>query len=323
MNISDKAERKTKSTKPPKRNKPVNIKAISSPFIKSVGVHEFANGNIVPIVEVSDYKALNQVIGYAKFINTHYGDVFYRGETKLHNTLLPSISRKSNCTFLEKELNGAIKTLLNDEKFSNTAKLTGFKGKNNPKLIAEAMLQHYGYSTHFVDLVDNHWIALWFGLNQFESIKNVKEYCLYKTRTISPIDLVSSAHDDESLFQYMLMVAVDNNAAPVERGLYIGNDTITIDLRSTLPSLFLRPHAQHGLVLRKNIHLSGESYDLASNVVGIVKLRIDNVIKWLGNGELLSSENLFPSPAYDYGYDILLSRKDLMEFKYQKIAKYI
>ena len=323
MKLSETIERKTKSTKPSKKYSPVIINNISSPYVKKAGTHVFSNGSEVPIFEVSDYRALNQVIGYAKFINTQYGDVFYRGEVRLHSSLLPSIARKSNQFRYEESLNDVIKRALLDEKFPKTAKLSGFKGKDNAALIAEAMLQHYGYSTHFIDLVDNHWVALWFGLNQFDSIKNLSEYCLYRQRTINPIDLIASNGNEESTYQYMLMVAVDNNAAPVERGINVGNDIITIDLRSSLPSIFQRPHAQHGLVARKNIHSSEESFDLATNVVGIVKLRIDNVISWIGNGDLLSSSNLFPSPAYDYGYEILLHRDDLFENKFQRIAKYV
>ena len=66
---------------------------------------------------------------------------------------------------------------------------------DNPRLVAEAMLQHYGYSTHFIDLVDNHWIALWFGLNKFRTIKNLSEYCLYEKRVVNPIELLSANED--------------------------------------------------------------------------------------------------------------------------------
>lgn len=236
---------------------------------------------------------------------------------------MPSIARYPNYSRFEEALNTAIRNAISDEKFSGTAKLSGFKGKRNPALIVEALLQHYGYSTHFIDLVDNHWIALWFGLNQFKKIKNLSEYCCYQKRTINPIDLVTSNDPEAEIYQYMLLVAVDNNAAPVERGIYVGNEIITIDLRSSLPSIFLRPHAQHGLVVRRNTHDPADSFDISANVVGIVRLRIDNVISWIGSGNLLESANLFPSPAYDYGYEILLQRKDLFENDYHRIAQYI
>lgn len=323
MKLSKNAERKASATRPSKKFSPQVVWNISSPYIEKIGIHKFEMQHEVPIFDVSDYRALNQLIGYAKFLNAEYGDVYYRGEVHLHQSLLPSISRQPNYYKFEEALNVAIKNAIADDKFSNTAKLSGLKGKKNSALIVEALLQHYGYSTHFVDLVDNHWIALWFGLNQFKKIKNLSEYCYYQKRNINPIELVTAKDPEAGIYQYMLLVAVDNNAAPVERGICVGNEIITINLRSALPSTFLRPHAQHGLVVRRNIHESTASFDISSNVVGIVRLRIDNVISWIGSGNLLESANLFPSPAYDYGYEILLHRKDLFENEYHKIAQYI
>ncbi len=326
MEIPHHLAKKTKLTRPSIRMKPQVIEKIASPYISKVGLHRFQNGHEVGIFEVSDYRALNQIIGYAKFLNTEYGDVYYRGETELHDTLLPSIARKAGRENYERELNRILSKTLSDVKFAKTAKLQGFKGKYNSRFVTEAMLQHYGYSTHFVDVVDNHWVALWFGLNQFKRIKNLSEYYLYEQRVVNPIDLINAdkeADAESEIYQYMILVAVDNNVAPVERGIYMGNDVIAIDLRSSLPSVFLRPHAQHGLVIRRNTHQPGESFDLASNVIAIIRLRIDRVAAWIGEGNLLSNQNLFPSPAYDYGYEILLQRKDLFATEYHNIAQYV
>lgn len=323
MQLSKIGEQKIKRTRPSKKFSPKVVQDISSPYIKKFKIHKFQTGHEVPVFDVSDYRALNQLIGYAKFLNTDYGDVYYRGEVHLHQSLLPSISRKQNSYKYEEALNNTIKNAIGDKKFSGFAKLSGFKGKQSAELIVEALLQHYGYSTHFIDLVDNHWIALWFGLNEFKTIKKLSEYCYYEKRTINPVELVTAKDPTAGIYQYMLLVAVDNNAAPIERGIYFGNETITIDLRSSLPSVFLRPHAQHGLVVRRNIHDPDASFDMAQNVVAIVRLRIDNVISWIGGGNLLETTNLFPSPAYDYGYEILLQRKDLFENQYHKIAQYI
>ena len=41
------------------------------------------------------------------------------------------------------------------------------------------------------------------------------------------------------------------------------------------------------------------------------------------NGELLTQNNLFPPPAYDYGFDLLLSRDDLFKDSEYSIAKYV
>lgn len=324
MKLTRKMQMKTRNTTPPKSKKPKIIDKVFNPQIKKVGIHQYSSGHSVSIFEVSDYRALNQLIGYAKFINTEYGDVYYRGEVRLHDTLLPSISRGKSQDRFAKDLNSAINKALADEKFIKTAKLSGFKGNKNPSLVMEAMLQHYGYSTHFIDVVDNHWIALWFGLNKFVRIKNLKEYCFYEERKVNPIELINAKPDaKDDIYQYMILVAVDNNAAPVERGIYIGNDMITIDLRSSLPSMFLRPHAQHGLAIKRNRHETHASFDISENVIAIIRLRIDKVATWIGSGSLLSNENLFPSPAFDYGYEVLLLREDLFNNGCQKIAEYI
>lgn len=55
---------------------------------------------------------------------------------------------------------------------------------------------------------------------------------------------------------------------------------------------------------------------MSSQVIGILRVRVDRVKKWLGDGELLSQANLFPPPTSDYGYDILLSRDDLFSENY-------
>ena len=53
------------------------------------GVYHFSCGNDVPVYEVHTVHALNQMIGHAKFNNQSYGNVYYRGECKLHPTLKP------------------------------------------------------------------------------------------------------------------------------------------------------------------------------------------------------------------------------------------
>lgn len=323
MKVSKQAEKHIYRTKAKQHLDPVKIKTMRHEHIKNVGMHTFSTGDKVGIFEISDYRALNQFIGYAKFVNSKYGNVYYRGEGSLHKTLLPSISRKAGSAKYEEYLTKTIKKAINDDNFSKFAKLLEFKNKKNASLVAEAMLQHYGYYTHFIDVVDNHWVALWFGLNVFKKIKNMEEYYLYEPRAINPIDSISCADIEREIYQYLILIAVDNNIAPIEQGIYCGNDVITIDLRSSLPSMFLRPHAQHGLVVRRNAHEANEGFDLSKNVIAIVRLRIDRVSKWIGTGDLLSNENLFPSPAYDQGYEVLLKRKDLFCNDFHSIAKYI
>lgn len=62
-------------------------------FIKQ---HTFSCGHKAPLFEVNTMHALNQIIGHAKFNNREYGHVFYRGQSNLHKTLLPSLMRNSD-----------------------------------------------------------------------------------------------------------------------------------------------------------------------------------------------------------------------------------
>lgn len=326
MNVSKRAKAKMNSVHASKKVKPKRIEKISNPQIEKIGTHELSDGNKVSIFDVCDYRALTQLIGYAKFLNADYGNVYYRGEARLHHSMLPSISRQKKQGTQDKMtsiLNGVINNAINDVNFSKFAGLNNLKNKGNKKLIVEALLQHYGYSTHFIDVVDNHWIALWFGLNQIQKIIKRAEYYLYTRRTVNPIDIYTSGNLDNSIYQYMLLIAVDNKIDPIERGIYVGHNMITIDLRSSLPSVFLRPHAQHGLVIQRNRHQTQEAFDIDRNIVAIIRLRIDKVASWIGEGRLLTNSNLFPSPAYDYGYEILLERNDLFKNAYHKIAQYI
>ena len=77
--------------------------------------------------------------------------------------------------------------------------------------------------------------------------------------------------------------------------------------------------------MRKVVHTDEtiEKYDLATEIVGIIRIRTDRVSRWLGNGSLLTQENLFPAPGYDTGYDVLLQRTDIFKSSEFKIAKYI
>lgn len=190
------------------------------------------------------------------------------------------------------------------------------------------MLQHYGVPTRFIDVVDNHWIALWMGLNKTEKPKQYNQYYHYTERSIPLVELAKGDPvSDELLFQYVLLIAVPFSNSRTFTGIQSSADYIEVDLRQALPSTFLRPHAQHGLVLRRKVHhptdYGTDAYDMAPAVIGIIKIRIDKVHEWMGNGELLTQNNLFPPPAYDYGFDLLLSRDDLFKDSEYSIAKYV
>ena len=287
-----------------------------------VAVHTFATGHQVPVYDVMTYHALNQILGHVKFNNRQYGNVYYRGECKLHDTLIPSLMRKgSNPHKLSAMLVDIVDKVMADAKLPRTLNLVN----NNAKHIVEGVLQHYGIPTRNIDLVDNHWVALWMGLHKCSSYKSILTYYHFNKREIPLVHLAEGKNiPSEDLYQYILLVAMPYASQRLNDGVCHSKDFIEIDLRQALPSFFIRPHAQHGIVAKRKVEQcnSCSDYDMASQVCAIFRIRIDRAAKWIGTGDMLTQENLFPSPAYDGGYDRLLQRDDLFKTQNFEIAKY-
>lgn len=311
--------------------------------VKLVEMFPFQNGTVVPVYEVSTVSGLNQLIGFAKFVNRDYGEVYYRGVNKIFNTLLPSLMRNRK-SGVPRDLTSLVNNLYDNEQFRNTLKLSAPKRKigktpeqkveintinRNNKYIIEGVLQHYSGATRFLDLVDNHWVALWMGLYEYEELGSGNSYSRYKKRIIPQVDYLErmaySFRRDNALsaeeisdalrvdkdeidkyYMYILLIATPNDMLEKKPGSYENNDFAMVDLRKALPSFFIRPHAQHAYVFRARDKQMAQEYDLSSQVVGIIRIRVDKADEWLGNGTLLTQSNLFPPPAVDMGYHSLL-----------------
>jgi len=126
-----------------------------------------------------------------------------------------------------------------------------------------------------------------------------------------PSDGLSIMSLGEQLYLYVLLIAMPNVEENVIPGIKESETLIEVDLRKALPSTYVRPHAQHALVVGKREGKMAKDYDMASQAVGILRVRLDYASQWLGSGSLLTQDNLFPSPAVDQGYDNLLQRKDI------------
>ena len=313
----------------------------------------------VPMYEAKSIHGFNQIIGYAKYLNRDYGNVYSRGECKMHKTLLPSVFRDHMRLNKANDRVGAvINAVFTDAKLSNEIGLGGLK-KPLANYVIEGVLQHYGVKTRYIDIVDNHWVALWMGLYESNTIQDKSvPYYRYQKRTIPvgeyttllaniydkwhlkpkyPTEQCSPVEIDElikkqfserihasELYQYVLLLAIPYTEKQIEKGIAVTKSFVTVDLRQALPSVFLRPHAQHGLVVKKRVGKPTNiaDYDMATEVIAIIRVRIDRAASWIGDGFLLSQDNLFPPPAYDFGYDILLSRKEFFEKNNVSILQY-
>lgn len=298
-------------------------KEIRTNGVSFLQMYKFACGREVPMFHVETLYALNQIIGHAKFINKEYGQVLYRGECKLHPTLIPSLLRGTKkCDANVSKLNTIMNKVLANGDLTNVLNMQ----KASEKDVIEGVLQHYGAYTRYIDVVDNHWVALWMGLYECQSIhQNNDTFYHYHKRELSLFDVVcTEKHYLQAPYQYLLLLAIPTMEQRLP-GVYKNENFVCVDLRQALPSVFLRPHAQHGYVVRKNLSngVTCQDYDMATEVVGILRLRIDKVALWMGEGELLSQENLFPPYAFDTGYKKLLEHNEIFEGSKHSVAMFI
>ena len=243
--------------------------------------------------EIKTLDAFNRYVGYAKYLNASKGTVLYRGEDSLHDNLTPGAARGTGIPFdCVKEL---ICKVRNDVFLQREFMLNEEDVVHNNEYcdtVIEATLQHYGAKTYCMDFVDNHWVALWFGLYRYESFSyhnRMEDKRFYKDG-----------------FVYIVLYLADTNHKSI-KGLYYGKKEFTLDLRKALQSNFLRPCAQHGWIVRGR---DREPLRYNENVVGIAKISVENAALWLGNGNLSSQKNFFPDFKHDVEYKNLLERQE-------------
>ena len=267
---------------------------------------------VIPVYSIKSYHSLTQFIGYGKYINNLWGNVYLRGQTSLYNGYLsPSLLRRkiiSGENQLVKEKAEAATS--NTVKFSNiniNHRFSEYKHQINESLngtqhftswnkdIIEPLLQHYGIKTHWIDIVDNIWVALWFALHKTTStIADGREY-------------IHMFENDDNEYGYVFLIGCDaQDKNPYQAGIYKSPSTIMVDLRKAVPSFFLRPHAQHALMLRKRSDKYENFMDYTDRIIGIAKIRVKDGLKWIGQTGLLSVQSLFPHPIMMPGMQIFL-----------------
>lgn len=213
--------------------------------------------------------------------------------------------------------------------------------RDNSKLVAgthravvEPLLQHYGLRTRWLDVVDNIWVALWFATNRYvdQSDKpspkgnSARAYAFHIRRSAaeppeakeagdpkSGVAKLSGHNEDEHAFANIYLHRTGSLAATEIPGYSIAASCRVVDLRYSVPSLYLRPHAQHGVLMARRrqpsstLPPSEADYSLNSTVVAVIRVRLVDALDWLGNGILANHHSLFPPAAVDVGYRYLLS----------------
>lgn len=250
------------------------------------------------ILEADNLFGFIQAAGYLKYIMaTEYNvGLAYRGQNKIYPSMLASLYHETKTVKARQAKNRLFNELIKNIKLEITENTT-IRQKNASiegylsvqEKFLPAILQHYGIQTPWLDLVDNLWVALWFACHK--AIRQ-GQYTRYEKRI-----------DTQNDFCYIVFVRIPIAQDEKIPYLFIDKNSEVVDLRNNLPSLFLRPHAQHGLILH---NLNKNAWDMSDLVEATIRIKLSNALKWLGEGELLSTGGLFPSPVYDLGMQKLL-----------------
>jgi hypothetical protein len=256
------------------------------------------------LVNIYTPHALSQLIGYIKF-SFNKELIVYRGQRTDHNSIIPSLYRhvrhgkdklkksKNNskqqdvkiCSRKVKELDLIISEFENKNAFI----------QNTNRRYFEAIMQHYGFNTRYIDFVDNIWVALVFSILAFS-----------KSPFRFSDDIV---YFDENGYGYIYVLTLGEIIPETNDAIYTSKKYEIIDLRRQLPSLYLRPHSQHGLLAKKKFskenQLATANSDMIKDVVAKIRIKKSTVMRWIGNSKILSPDFLFPPMALDKGYATL------------------
>ena len=248
------------------------------------------------VLHIDSSHTLIQAAGYLKYelAKRDNKNVYFRGQRKIYDTLRPSLFRGIKRTNKLQDWRDKINNFIDNIHDKGNALRAVRKG------CSEALLQHYGIKTTWIDVVDNIWVALWFSCHRAMTYGSPEKYLHFERR--EP-DYYRSERPE---YAYILLMASANQPSNNFPGHYKDDDTETIDLRVAAPSNFVRPHAQHGVLVRK-LSINGLPVGDCSDMhVGTIRIDLPTALTWIGSAKTLDSHSLFPPAFYDYGYRELL-----------------
>ncbi|QLA17287.1 FRG domain-containing protein [Desulfolutivibrio sulfoxidireducens] len=237
--------------------------------------------------DIATPHALSQIAGYVKYKLSAYGPVYFRGQTKKHESMAPSLFRNvktsGSCQDRLKTLKLFVKSAAEDKCFLN----------NTPEYAYEPLLQHYGIRTHWLDIVDNVWSALWFSCHEAILSGVAGQFVNFERNC-----------DDFSYIFMMQFGIFTNQENPgvcrTDSGMRV------VDLRISAPSTYLRPHSQHGLLASRVNNERSVNYN--DCVVLVLRIFSFHAMEWLGRSVLVQDHFMFPPPKYDQGYKLFVEK---------------
>lgn len=267
------------------------------------------------VLQVNSIQSLIQALDYLKFkLHAKDESVFFRGQHSLYDTGLddngkylfqPSVLRKIR---KPKALQDAKKRITqNVEVFRKMLPRFSDSVKYNDSVI-EGVMQQYGLPTTWIDAVDNIWIALWFSCYKSDLPTNIR------------LAMATQKKWQERTFIHMIRRSPSSDLTEYSYVFVLGGNTEdmeSIDLRSSVPSDFIRPHVQHGVLIRT---AGVKGVNMFQLVKGIIRIRLQDALDWLGDGLIFQPSSILPPPNYDAGFKQLLTSesqyagKDVLRF---------
>lgn len=259
------------------------------------------------VLQAEQLPDLIQAVGHLKFVND--GPTMLRGQTSLYdgNPRASLMRAPGGANSRRHALDNFVRTSNGwtckhvghsivdcTERTANGG--TGLLKGGCPRFAAEPLLQHYGLRTRWIDVVDNIWGALWFACHDMHVPKTHGSFEF--------MHVVRRSVDDRGRrYAYVIVVSLSGARTAISSGFdkYAGSGRI-VDLRMAVPSFYLRPHAQHGLLVRpwkddaNRLRLTAFQIPLA------------RALDWLGTSVLLSPFGLYPPATVDQGYALLIKK---------------
>ncbi|WP_353617972.1 FRG domain-containing protein [Synechococcus sp. CCY 0621] len=273
----------------------------SHPYPLSKLNHEYGRHVIdaesgLEVFDAPTSHSLIQAAGYLKYnlAKTIGQGVFFRGQCRLYKTLSPSLLRGVNDGPPSVRRRALLDALLSSIEVEASALRAVDLDCREP------LLQHYGIRTTWLDVVDNIWIALWFACHTARSVGLPEEYLHFEKRIPNP-------RVNQEYAYVLLLASAYSTPVHGKPGRFKDDRSETIDLRTAVPSHFVRPHAQHGLLVRRLSNTGQPVSDQLALHVGTIRVRLEAALDWLGDASTLTTHSLFPPAFYDYGYRELLS----------------
>lgn len=156
----------------------------------------------------------------------------------------------------------------------------------------EPVLQHYGIDTRWLDAVD--------------SVPHALFFATHKPIEVAPGQWTYIPSTEEYGYVFLIELGKLTSVQRAKKfvaGYSRGALALDVaDLRALKPSIALRPHAQHGLLIRDR---SGDP-DLWNRLVARIAVPATIARRWI-SAVALEPQELFPDPKWDRVYDQLLS----------------